>query len=87
MEATRATRDQERELDERAAEHISRHFEWRGRRFEPGDFVALLGGEVVAVAATFDEVEREFLRVEPSRRRGLICRAETPVPDVIRRQL
>jgi hypothetical protein len=76
----------EREADEQAAEHISRHFEWHGRRFQPGDFVALLGGEVVAVARTFDEVEQEFLRIDPARRRGLICRVETPVPDVIRRR-
>lgn len=81
-----ATWDREREVDEQAADHIGRHFEWRGRRFQPGDFVALLDGEVVAVARTFDEVERDFLRVEPARRRGLICRVETPVPDVIRRQ-
>ncbi len=74
----------ERELDERVAEQICRELEWRGRRFRPGDFVALLGGEVVAVGRTFEEVEQEFLRIEPKRRRGLICRVETPVPDVIR---
>ncbi|HEU5318980.1 MAG TPA: hypothetical protein VFX49_22915 [Chloroflexota bacterium] len=79
-----ATRGRERELDEQAADHIGRHFEWRGRQFRAGDFVALLGGEVVAAARTFDEAERAFLRVEPARRRGLICRVETPVPDVIR---
>lgn len=71
-------------IDQEAAREICCRREFNGRRFQLGQFVAILGGRVVAVGATFDEVYSALLALEPDPRKGVICEVEEPVVDVIR---
>jgi hypothetical protein len=70
--------------DEQLADLICERREHAGRHFGEGDFVALLGGDVVAVGKPFDEVRRALAAVEADPLRGLIFRVEQPAEDVIR---
>lgn len=75
----------EAKIDQEVAREICSRREFDGQRFERGQFVAILGGRIVAVGASFDEAEQALLTRVPDRRRGLICEVEDPVVDVIRR--
>ena len=64
------------EIDQEVAREICSQREFNGRRFQLGQFVAILGGRVVAVGATFDDVHSALLALEADPRRGVICEVE-----------
>ena len=74
----------EMQLNEQVAEQICDSRQAQGRRFQLGEYVALLDGRVVAVAATLDAALRALRAVEPDSQRGMVCEVTPPVTDVIR---
>ncbi|HPM81299.1 MAG TPA: hypothetical protein PLF81_11400 [Candidatus Anammoximicrobium sp.] len=74
----------EKERNRRVAEKICREFEWNGRRFREGDCVALLNGNVVAVAPTPDEAIVALRAIDPDPKRGMVVEVAPPMVDVIR---
>jgi hypothetical protein len=70
--------------DQTVAEQICRDLLYQGRRFQLGEYVALLDGEVVATAKTVEEAARELDQVAPDPKRGLIFEVAPLQPDVIR---
>ena len=77
----------EEKADQDVAREICSRLEFAGRRFRWGQFVAILGGQVVAVGASFDEVQQILIAQEPNPRKGLICQVEEPMTDVIRHRI
>ncbi|MBO0698119.1 MAG: hypothetical protein J2P46_06980 [Zavarzinella sp.] len=74
--------EQERNL--RIAESLHRDSAWQGRTFQRGDFVALLGGEIVAVEKTADDAIAALRSRDPDPDRGMVIEVTSPVVDVIR---
>jgi hypothetical protein len=74
----------ETERNRRVAERLCLDFEWNGRRFKEGDFVALLDGQVVAVASAPDEAIRALRALDPDPKRGMVVEVTPPVVEVIR---
>jgi hypothetical protein len=74
----------ELEKNQQIADFICRDFEWEGRQFQLGECVALLDGEVVAVASDLDQALQELREIEPDPRRGMLVEVRKPVVDVIR---
>jgi hypothetical protein len=70
--------------DEDVAEQICTRLEYAGRRFERGQFVAILDGEVAAVGRTFAEVDEALVALGVERDRGVVIQVAEPLPDVIR---
>jgi hypothetical protein len=70
--------------DDEAAKQICTTLSYGGRQFRLGEYVALLDGEVIAVADNFEAVHAALRDREPDWRRGLILQVATPEPDVIR---
>ncbi len=66
------------------ADHICRHFEWQGSTFQPGQCVALLKGEVVAVAESLDDALAALRAIEPDPAKGMVLEVAVPVTDVVR---
>ena len=74
----------EMQLNQQVAEQICGARESNGREFHWGECVALLDGQVVAVATDVDAALRALRAVDPDPRRGMVFEVEIPVTDVIR---
>jgi hypothetical protein len=70
--------------NQQIADQICREFQWNGRQFEAGECIALLDGEIVAVAASLDQALAKLRAIEPDRSRGMLFEVRQPVMDVIR---
>jgi hypothetical protein len=73
MATTQLARQAKKE-EQAVAERVMRDRAYAGRRFAAGDYVAILGDEIVAVGRTYDVVAASLTEREPRRGRGLICR-------------
>ena len=67
------------------AQMVHRDLAWDGRTFRNGDFVALLDGQVVAVADTVDDAITVLRARDPDPRRGMVIEVSPSAVDVIRR--
>ena len=76
--------DKGAQTDQEVARAICTRLEYGGRRFEQGEFVAILDGAIVAVGKTFEAVDEVLTRLAPDRSRGLIVEVRPPEPDVVR---
>ncbi len=56
-----------------------------GKQFLPGECVALLDGNVVAVAKDLETALRSLRALDPDPERGMVFEVGPPVTDVIRR--
>lgn len=74
--------EQERNL--RIAEAVCRDFEWHGQKFREGQYLALLDGEIVAVANKADLAISALRALDPDPNHGMVVPVEAPVMDVIR---
>ncbi len=68
----------------RIAESICADFAWGGRTFREGECVALLDGEIVAVADEPDDAISALRALDPDPQRGIVVQVSRPVVDVIR---
>ena len=76
--------DKERNL--RIAESIFSRFAWNGQTFHEGDCVALLDGQIVAVAKTPQDAIAALRVREPDPKRGMVIEVTQPTVDVIRKR-
>lgn len=74
----------ERERNLRVAEVLRREHRWSGQTFKDGDYVALLDGNVVAVANNPDDAIAVLRAAEPDPQRGMVIEVAPPKVDVIR---
>jgi len=74
----------EMHLNQQVAEQICDARQSNGRHFQLGDCVALLDGQVVAVAGDLDAALRALRARDPDPGRGMVFEVATPVTDVIR---
>ena len=74
----------EKERNLRIAESICSQFAWEGRKFNEGDYVALLDGKIVAVADNPDGAIAALRAIDPDPKHGLVIEVTRPVIDVIR---
>jgi hypothetical protein len=70
--------------EQMVADRIMRERTYASRRFETGDYVAILGSEIVAVGRSYDAVARVLAKREARRDRGMICLVSDAGPDVVR---
>jgi hypothetical protein len=75
----------EHEINSIAAAEIQNSRTYRGQRFDDGQWIALLDGEVVAVAESLDDILDRLREIEPNPERGMLVEAADPVVNVIRR--
>jgi len=75
--------DNDRNL--RIAQAVHREFEWEGRHFHEGDFLALLDGQVVAVENTADDAIAVLRALDPDPKNGMVVQVAPAAVDVIRR--
>ncbi len=73
------------ERDQAVARTICTTFEYGGRHFQRGQYVAILNGDVVAVENSAEAALRALRSRAPDRWQGLVCEVREPEPDVIRR--
>lgn len=66
------------------ADRIMRDRAYAGRRFDTGDYIAILGDGIVAVGRSYDDVAAALTAREPQRERGMICLVSDAGPDVVR---
>lgn len=74
----------EKERNLRVAETVCREFRWQGQSFQEGDCVALLDGEIVAVADNPDDAISSLREIAPDPRRGMVVEVTPSAVDVIR---
>ena len=73
-------------LNQETADRIcSGNSSWNGRMFRYGECVALLDGEVIAVADDLDGALKSLRATDPNPRRGMVFEVSPSVLDVIRR--
>lgn len=75
----------ETDLNRRIAQTVQRDLALNGHSFHTGDFLALLDGNVVAVANTADDAIAALRVIDPDPRRGMVIEVSPPEVDVIRR--
>lgn len=75
----------EHDRNQELADHICEHFAWNGRRFDEGEFVSLLDGEVFAVGPTLEEVLTALRKADPDPARGMVFEVASSTMDMIRR--
>jgi len=68
----------------RVAEVVRRDHRWAGQEFNDGDYIALLNGNVIAVAKDPDEAISALRAAEPDPRRGMVIEVHPPKVDVVR---
>jgi hypothetical protein len=74
----------EKERNLRIAESIAAEFAWNGQSFHEGDYVALLDGNIVAIAHNPDDAISALRALDPDPKRGMVIEVTHPVVDVIR---
>ena len=74
--------DKERNL--RVVEKLCEEFQWNGQPYRQGDYVALLDGQIVAVADNPDDAISQLRAIDPDPKRGMVVEVSPPVVDVIR---
>ena len=74
----------ERETNEQFAEQIQRAGQWNGKPHRPGEWIALLNGQVIAVADDLDGALLALRRLDPDPQRGMIVEVGPPAIDVVR---
>ena len=74
----------ERERNLRIAEAMCRDFRWQGRTFHEGECVALLDGNIVAVADNPDDAISALRALDPNPEHGMVVPITPPTVDVIR---
>jgi hypothetical protein len=74
----------ETEKNQRIADRICEEFQWNGRRFVVGDWVALLDGNIVTVTRSVDEALHRLRSADPDPRRGMLLQVGPQTVDVIR---
>jgi len=74
----------EAEMNQRVAEQIGDTGRLNGRQFRRGECVALLDGNVVAVAENLEAAVRALRAMDPNPRRGMVFEVGPRVTDVIR---
>ena len=79
------TSEQERNL--LIADAVCRDFEWEGRKFREGQCVALLDGEIVAVADNPDDAIAALRALDPNPKHGMVVPVIHPTIDVIRKRI
>jgi hypothetical protein len=70
--------------NQEVAETICRDYCWNGRQFKLGEYVALLDGEVVAVADSPEEAISALQALDPEPLRGMVVPVQPPSLTVIR---
>lgn len=83
MVSTDVARDSKNQ-EQAVADRIMRDRQYEGRQFYVGDFIAILGDEVVAVSGSYDAVAKALSARQPRHSRGMICAISDAGPDVIR---
>ncbi len=68
----------------RIAESISARFSWNGQEFHEGDYVALLDGQIIAVAKTPEAAISALRAHAPDPERGMVVEVARPAVDVVR---
>jgi hypothetical protein len=74
----------EMQVNQQVAEHICDEGRADGKEFQLGEYVALLDGQVVAVAEDLDAALRALRALDPNPGRGMVFEVAKPVTDVIR---
>lgn len=74
----------EREINQQIADQICNAGRLNGKPFRPGDCVALLDGQVVAVAEDLTGALHALRALDPNPTRGMVLEVGAPVIDVIR---
>jgi hypothetical protein len=74
----------EREINQRAAEQIGASGCLNGKRYQRGEWLALLDGKVVAASNTLDAAIRELRALEQDPQRGMIFQYGVTELDVVR---
>lgn len=77
-----STSEQERNL--RIAEAVCRDFEWDGRKFREGQFVALLDGDIVAVSDYPDDAIATLRALDPNPKHGMVIPVTAPTVAMVR---
>jgi hypothetical protein len=77
--------EQEYDLNEPAYRRLKDHID---RTYPPGRYVALLAGNVVADAPTFEEMQAKLDSIQPDPLRGFVIQAgvDYPAYEVIRQR-
>ena len=75
---------QEKDVNQAVAEEICSAFRWNGQQFQRGEVVALLDGNVVAVAKDLDGALRALRKIDPDPKRGMLVPVEPLTPELIR---
>jgi hypothetical protein len=74
----------EAELNQQVADRIHNAAYLNGKQYQPGDYLALLDGQVVVVASNLEDALRALRALDPDPSRGMIVEAGPPITDVIR---
>jgi hypothetical protein len=74
----------EKERNQQVAERITEDLRWNGQSFRLGQTVALLDGNVVAVAEDLDQALKALRCIDPDPSRGMVVEVMRPVIDIIR---
>lgn len=75
----------ETQLNQEAADRICQGLQWNDRHLRYGECVALLDGEVIAVAEDLDGALKSLRATDPNPRRGMVFEVAPLFVDVIRR--
>ena len=73
------------QLTQEAADQICQGLPWNGRHLLYGECVALLDGEVIAVADDLDGALKSLRATDPNPQRGMVFEVSPRILDVIRR--
>lgn len=74
----------EKERNLRIAEAMCRDFRWQSRTFHEGECVALLDGNIVAVADNPDDAIAALRERDPNPEHGMVVPITSPSIDIIR---
>src|SRR5262245_19442447 len=75
----------ETEINQKVAEQICANGQLNGTTFARGQSVALLDGQVVAVADRLETALKALRQMDPNPQRGMVFQVEPQMIDVIRR--
>ena len=74
----------EKEINQQVAEQIIHSGRSNGKQFRPGEWMALLDGKVVAVAANLDGALNALRTLDSNPQRGMVFELSSAESDVIR---